>query len=87
MLKDVQPEELVAIFSRNFRNRRLELGLSQSALAQRLDCHVPYISDLENEKKTPFLGNLAKIAEALETTPDALLTPPDNGEKKSRRAS
>lgn len=84
---EVQPEELVSIFSHNFKARRLALGLSQSALAVRLDCHVPYISDLENEKKTPFLGNLAKIADALETTPDALLTPPNGNGKKSRRAS
>lgn len=84
MSTEVQPTELIAIFSKNFRARRLELGLSQSALAKKLDCYVPYISDLENEKKTPFLGNLAKIAEALETTPDALLTPVNGNGKKSR---
>ena len=81
MITDVQPEELVRIFAANFKAARLALGLSQSALARRLEVHVPYISDLERGKKTPFLGNLARIADALETTPDSLLRNPP--EKKS----
>ncbi len=74
---DVQSEELRILFAENFRRRRHELGLTQAILAERLKCYVPYISDLENAKKAPFLGNLAKIAKALETTPDALLSQPE----------
>lgn len=71
----MQPKELVGIFAANVRRHRKALGLTQADLAKRLSVHVPYVSDLERGKKTPFLGNLAKIADALETTPDALLTP------------
>jgi transcriptional regulator with XRE-family HTH domain len=88
MPTDVQPDELVFIFAANVKARRLELGLTQAQLAERLDCHVPYISDLENRRKSPYLGNLAKLAEALETSPDALLAAPENAPpKKARRAS
>lgn len=69
----MQPKELVDLFAANVRRRRLELKLTQLQLAERLGAHVPYVSDLERGKKTPFLGNLAKLAEALETTPDTLL--------------
>ncbi len=75
MATDVQPADLVEIFAANVRARRKALGLTQAALAERLGVYVPYISDLENGKKTPYLGNLAKLSEALETEPDSLLTP------------
>jgi transcriptional regulator with XRE-family HTH domain len=83
MSTDVQPTELTALFAANFKARRLELGLSQAALAERLDVHVPYISDLENRRKTPYLPNLAKLAEALETTPDALISESPRRPKKA----
>lgn len=73
MIPDVQPEQLVAIFAANVKARRLALGLTQAQLAERLNAHVPYISAIENGKRTPFLGNVANFAEALQTTPDALL--------------
>lgn len=45
---------------------------------------VQYIYDVEGGKKTPFLGNVALFAEALGTTPDALLSQPESKEKPSR---
>lgn len=77
MDREVQPEQLVAIFAANVKARRLELGLTQAELAERLGAYVPYISAIENGKRTPFLGNVAHFAEALETTPDALLKAPE----------
>jgi len=74
MTSDVQPEELVSLFAANVRARRLKLKLTQAELAARMGVHVPYISAIENGHRTPFLGNLAKFAEALETTPDALIS-------------
>ena len=46
--------------------------------------HVQYIYEVEKGNKTPFLGNVALFAEALETTPDALLSspPPPPSRKK-----
>lgn len=69
-------DELVQVFAENVRRHRLALGLSQRELADKLGVHPPYISDLERGKKTPQLGGLARLAEALDTTPDMLLVRP-----------
>ncbi len=69
----MQPSELVMVFADNVRRIRKSLGLTQSELAERLDVHVPYISDLERGIKSPYLGNIAKLAEALEVEPSDLL--------------
>ena len=50
--------------------------MTQEELAERLGTYGTYISALENGEKTPWLKNLAPLAEALETTPDALLRQP-----------
>lgn len=72
----MQADELAHIFAVNLKARRLRLGMTQADLAAAVGVHVPYISDLENGKKTPYLRNLARFAEALRTTPDKLLRPP-----------
>jgi len=69
----VEPEELTTKFAANVRKRRLDLGLTQEELAERLKKHKPYVSEIENGKRTPWLPNLAIFADALETTPSALL--------------
>lgn len=78
----MQPHQLNRMFRENFRHRRLELGLSQQAVAERINAlrgesqpkvHAPYISDLESGRKIPVLGTLAELAEALETTPSRLI--------------
>lgn len=83
---DVQPFELNELFQENLRRRRKELGLSQQALADRINSkrkknaarvHAPYISDLESGERIPLLGTLAELAEALETTPEELISPPE----------
>jgi ribosome-binding protein aMBF1 (putative translation factor) len=78
MASQVAPEELTEAFAANVRARRLALGLTQEELADRLGKHKPYISEIENGKRTPWLPNLANFAEALETTPSALLRQPKN---------
>lgn len=57
------------MFAKRLKDRREELGLTQAELADRLECHAPYISDLENGKKSPQLSTIERIAIALETTP------------------
>lgn len=74
MDKQLQPKELVEVFAENLRERRIELGLSQAALAAAIQAHAPYISDLERGVKAPYLGTLARIADALDTTPSVLLS-------------
>lgn len=69
----MQPTELVTVFAENVKRFRKSLGMTQGQLAERLDVHVPYISDLERGVKSPYLPNLAKLAEALEVEPFELL--------------
>lgn len=75
MDRDVQPSELSLIFRANLKNRRKELGLSQHELAEALGVTQPCVAQLENGRRLPQLDTLARYAEALATTPDALLTP------------
>jgi transcriptional regulator with XRE-family HTH domain len=71
---DMQPEKLIEIFRRNVKQRRIELGISQSALADRLGVDQGYISDIERGTRNPSLIRLAPLAEALDTTPSALIS-------------
>lgn len=88
MSLDVQAEELIELFAANLRARRKELGLNQPQVVERVNdlrrkrkkkgekltlVHVPYLSDMERGIRAPHVDNLVELAEALETTPDALL--------------
>ena len=48
-------------------------GLSQDALADRMDLSAPYISMLESGKRYPSIEMLVRIAIALEVRPGAML--------------
>lgn len=54
--------------------RRLRAGRSKYWLAKALDVHPIYITRLENAENMPGAGLLARLAEALGTTTDALLS-------------
>src|SRR5271167_4172407 len=55
------------------RSLRLRSGLSQRQLAMRMGVPRTYVSKIENEKATPTLSSLARLADALEVTvPDLL---------------
>jgi len=71
----MQPEELVVTIGRNIRKRRMELGLTQVDLAERLGITQTYLSDVEQGKRTPRTPRLAKFAEALEVNPTYLVDP------------
>lgn len=74
-------------FARNVRTRRLALKLTQIELAERLEVSQPVVSDLENDRYSPSLDVVHKVAEALETTADTLLQDPakNAGRKKSEK--
>ncbi|ADJ64394.1 XRE family transcriptional regulator [Herbaspirillum huttiense] len=44
---------------------RVKQGLSQSALAEKANCSVSYLSMLENSKRDPTLSTIKSIAGAL----------------------
>ena len=55
------------------RNLRLRASLSQRQLALRMGVPRTYVSKIENEKATPTLSSLARLAAALEVSvPDLL---------------
>ncbi len=55
------------------RSLRQRSGLSQRQLALRMGVPRTYVSKIENEKATPTLSSLARLASALEVTvPDLL---------------
>jgi transcriptional regulator with XRE-family HTH domain len=57
----------------SIRALRLRGGLSQRQLATRMAVPRTYVSKIENEKATPTLSSLARLANALEVTvPDLL---------------
>src|ERR1700731_3393723 len=60
------------------RALRLRSGLSQRQLAARMSVPRTYVSKIENEKATPTLSSLERLARALEVTVPELLS---GGEK------
>src|SRR5206468_2156891 len=57
----------------SIRSLRLRNGLSQRQLAGRMQVPRTYVSKIENEKATPTLSSLQRLATALEVTiPDLL---------------
>ena len=61
----------VALAIRTLRQRS---GLSQRQLALRMSVPRTYVSKIENEKATPTLSSLARLARALEVTvPDLIV--------------
>jgi transcriptional regulator with XRE-family HTH domain len=58
----------------SIRALRLRNGLSQRQLATRMAVPRTYVSKIENEKATPTLSSLERLARALEVTVPDLLT-------------
>src|ERR1700674_1973885 len=65
----------------SIRSLRLRNGLSQRQLAGRMSVPRTYVSKIENEKATPTLSSLERLARALEVTVPELLS----GGEKSRQ--
>ncbi|WP_329114662.1 helix-turn-helix domain-containing protein [Streptomyces sp. NBC_01465] len=59
------------------RRRRRGLGLTLTTVAARSGLSVPFLSQIENERARPSTRSLQRVAEALETTADRLLTAAD----------
>lgn len=61
-------------FASNLRQARKTAGISQEELAERCELHRTEVSLLERGGREPRLGTLVKLATALGTTPEALVT-------------
>ena len=66
-------KQLLLCFGEQIRNRRIELGLSQEALAERAGLHRTYVGMIERGEKNITLYNLLKFAKALNITLGDLL--------------
>ena len=58
----------------SIRSLRLRNGMSQRQLALRMAVPRTYVSKIENEKATPTLSSLERLARALEVSVPSLLT-------------
>ena len=61
------------LFGRRVRVLRKSLGLSQLELADKVGIDRSYMGFIERGERNVSLEVIAKIAEALDTTPDELL--------------
>jgi len=59
---------------KRIRKRRQELKLTQEDLARALGLTPQHISGIEQDKRSPSLSSLAKLAEELGVTVDYLVT-------------
>lgn len=82
-MSQVKPEELESVFRSRVRALRKALGLTQEELAARMECTTAYISQLETQPISVGLGQIAKLAEALETTPEQLVKQPATESKRA----
>lgn len=55
------------------RERRLQLGLSQMALAERVGLHFTFVSSVERGERNLSLSSLLRLAEGLEINPAQLV--------------
>ena len=67
--------------AQSIRSLRLRNGMSQRQLALRMSVPRTYVSKIENEKATPTLSSLERLARALEVSVPSLLT----GGERSRQ--
>jgi transcriptional regulator with XRE-family HTH domain len=55
------------------RARRIELGLSQMALADRIGLHFTFVGSVERGERNLSLSSLLRLAEGLEMNPAELV--------------
>ena len=60
-------------FGQKIRNRREELGYTQTELANRIHTTQPYVSRLERGNFNPSMNMIVKISTALNISVDYLL--------------
>ena len=65
--------EISSKLGQNLKRIRTKKGMSQGDIARALKVHRAYISGIENGKRNPTLGTIAKLAKAVDVSVDKLL--------------
>lgn len=78
---------LVNIFCKNLRQLRVDRGVTQVEMADRLGITQATYSRIEAGKSTPDLPALENIAAALEVVPTTLISPAAGLQKATRKAT
>jgi transcriptional regulator with XRE-family HTH domain len=78
------PPPVAPTLATTLRELRLRAGLSQRQLAARMPVPRSYVSKLENEKATPTLSSLERVARALGVTVPELLRECERGTDAKR---
>jgi len=73
MGKRKDSQELRTVFAANLRNLRQARGISQERLAELAGLHRTYISSVERGARNISIDNIARLAKALDVSPDKLL--------------
>lgn len=68
-------EQIVKIYAANIKRIRMEKGITQSAIADKVGITDKYISDIETGRKPCSLDTLVSISNALNIEPYELLMP------------
>lgn len=68
--------EIKKLVGKNVKRIREDHGWSQEDLAFEADLHRTYISGVERGVRNPTVTAIARMAKALEVTPDVLLKSP-----------
>lgn len=70
------------LLGRNAKRARVHAQLTQEQLSERSGFSQQYISDLERGLRNPTIVSLYELAQALHTTPVALITPDEEAAKE-----
>lgn len=73
----IEKPEYVVLLGRKIKEARKAKKISQEKLAEILDIHVTYVSQLERGEKAPALDTLLRISKVLEVSPAFLLELPE----------
>lgn len=74
-------------FGLNLRSLRINAGLTQKQLADRLGSDIAYIGQLERGKKSPGFAYIGRLAHALGVSADALFVQTESDADLSPRVA